>query len=114
ELIDSMLLARDWAGERWELLPGPGRTLAVAAGAVGLVVGFGVGSIFQRFALRVATAVFGSLLILSGTTTMLGWLAPEWVAGTLPGGLWLGLWGVLSVVGAIVQWKRSATEADEE
>lgn len=114
DLIESMLHAREWASARWNGLPAAGRTLAGAAGAVGLVLGFGLGMIFQRLALRVATAVLGSLLILSGATTLLGWLAPEWVARTLPGGPWLGLWGVLSATGAIVQWKRSAADADEE
>lgn len=114
DLLASMLYARDWAGERWTQLPAAGRTLAGAAAAIGLVVGFGLGLVFQRTALQIATAVFGSLLILSGGTTLLGWLAPEWIATTLPGGPWLGLWGVLSVVGAIVQWKRAATNADEE
>ena len=114
DLLDSLLLARDWAGARWSNLPPAGRTLAGTSGAVGLVVGFGLGLIFQRLALRLATAVFGSLLIVSGGTTLLGWLAPEWVARSLPGGPWLGLWGVLSVVGAFVQWKRSGADADEE
>lgn len=114
QLGESMGHARDWAAARWDVLPPAGRTLAGAAAAVGLVVGFGVGMIFQQLALRVATAVFGSLLILSGGTTLLGWLAPDWISRILPGGPWLGLWGVLSVLGAIVQWKRSAAEADEE
>lgn len=112
EIRRTLELAQEWISSRWSSLPRAGQTLVAASGAVGALLGLGFGIIFRRPAMRVATALLGSLLILSGGSTLLAWAFPEWAAATLPGGPWLALWGVLAVVGAMLQWKRRAVRAD--
>lgn len=112
EIRRTLELAQEWISSRWSALPRAGQTLVAASGAVGALLGFGFGMVLRRLAMRVATALLGSLLILSGGSTLLAWAFPEWAAATLPGGPWLALWGVLALVGAILQWKRRAVRAD--
>ncbi len=112
EIRRSLELGQAWLKERWAALPPAGRTLVAASGGVGMLLGFGFGMILRRQALQLASALLGSLLILSGGTTLLAWAFPEWAATRLPGGLWLGLWGVLAIAGAMLQWKRQAVRAD--
>lgn len=112
EIRRSLELGQAWLKERWSALPAAGRTLVVASGGVGALLGFGFGLILRRPAMRLASALLGALLILSGGSTLLAWAFPEWAAATLPGGLWLGLWGVLALAGAVLQWKREAARAD--
>jgi hypothetical protein len=103
---------QNWIGEAWAALAPQARTLVVASGSVGALLGFGIGLIFRRGAMRLATALLGSILILTGGTTVLAWAFPDFMADRLPGTAWLGLWGVLAVGGGILQWKRSAARAD--
>lgn len=113
-LTSSLLQVRTWTQERWDALPQPGRTLAGGAGLAGAVIGFGVGLIFRRAALRVVTALLGSMLILAGGTALVGVLFPDWVAETLPGGPWLALWASLTVFGGVLQGKRAKKAAKSE
>ncbi|MFZ9691641.1 MAG: hypothetical protein ACO3EP_06325 [Phycisphaerales bacterium] len=110
----SMTKAQEWTQERWDRLPPQGRTLAAAAGLVGAVIGFGIGLVFRRGAMRLVTALLGSMLILAGATAILGRSMPDWTAASLPGGPWLAMWGALAVTGGILQAKRSRKKASDE
>ena len=68
---------------------------------------------FRPGALRLVTALLGSLLVVAGGSALLGHFAPDWAAANLPGGPWLGLWGVLAAVGGWLQWKRAEPSADD-
>lgn len=111
-LRHALLEGRTYMEDRWQALPPQGQTLCLASGLGGAVVGFGIGMIFRRGALRLVTALLGSLLIVAGGTALLGHFSPDWAAANLPGGPWLALWGVLAAVGGWLQWKRADPSAD--
>lgn len=112
-LRHALLEGRLYMESRWQALPPQGQTLCLASGLGGAVIGFGIGMIFRRGALRLVTALLGSLLVVAGGSALLGHFAPDWAAANLPGGPWLGLWGVLAAVGGWLQWKRAEPSADD-
>jgi hypothetical protein len=92
------------AGQEWDALPKPLRTLLMASGAAGGFLGFVAGLAFPTWAAAMLTSLFGSLLVLlCGAPLLSRVVSPEAMPALRPLG-WLGAWLGLAAAGWCFQW----------
>lgn len=98
----------------WENTPSTSRSIVVASGIGGLLLGMLLGVLARNFSTVVVTAFSGSLLWLSCAWTLANHLGvPEgiWMPGSSAS--WLAWWMVTAVIGLAIQWTICRKRADK-
>ncbi len=98
----------------WQATPSTSRSIVVASGIGGLLLGMLLGVLARNFSTVVVTAFSGSLLWLSCAWTLANHVGvPEglWMPGSSAS--WLVWWMVTAVIGLAIQWTLYRKRADK-
>ncbi len=99
---------RESMSRRWEAMEPKGRSVVVAAAVGGAFVGVLLGLLAPKRSTALVTALAGAGVMVGAALWLFEALAPERAEGLglldRPASTWLIVWGVLGVIGLLVQW----------